>query len=172
MTTAAISDYRSASSLGCGFVAAVLAGAACLFAAAEWPVIVIAASVAGILAARFGEPFWASIARRLGAPLLAKSAVVLSLALAVPYGWFLGLILYGLYGPSPRSCSTAEMFALLAGAGIVAPLAILLVVAIARFRAGTGADRRIWRAVSWLAVASLLIAVGTNWVVLFRLFIA
>jgi hypothetical protein len=85
--------------------------------------------------------------------------------LAAPYSWFLGLILFNLYGPARRPCSTSEMFGLIGGAVVVAPIAILLVAAIARFRAGIAAQR-VWRAVSWLAVASLLVAVGTNWVIL------
>jgi uncharacterized membrane protein YjjP (DUF1212 family) len=59
--------------LGCGFVAGALAGAICLFNSADWPVMVIAGLVGGILAARFGERFWTAITQWLGAPLLAKS---------------------------------------------------------------------------------------------------
>ena len=154
--------------LGCGFVAGALAGAICLFNAVDWPVMVIAGLVTGILAASFGERLWASLARWLGPPLLAKLSAVLGLVLAAPYCWFLGPILYNLYGPAPRPCSTSEMFGLIGGAVVVAPLAILLVTAIARFRDGI-AVQRVWRAVSWLAAVSLLVAIGANWFILVRL---
>ena len=154
--------------LGCGFVAGILAAGICVFNAFEWPVIVIAGSVAGILAANFGERLWTSLARRLGPPRLAKLSVVLGLVLAAPYCWFLALVLYSLYGPTPRPCSTSEMFGLIAGAVVVAPLAILLVAASARFRKAIP-TQRVWRAISWLAVAALLAAVGVNWVILVRL---
>jgi len=166
-TTQPAADSDRPPNLGCGFVAGALAGATCLFTGGDWPVLGIAGLVAGILGARFGEHFWRSLAKWIQSPLLAKSSAVLGLGLAVPYAGFLALILYGLYGPTPKPCGTPEVLALTAGAVVVAPIAVLLVVANARFRAALPAQRA-WQAASWLAVVSLLVAVGTNWVILLR----
>lgn len=57
-------DDRRAN-FGCGFVAGALAGATCLLTAADWPKVVIAGLVVGLLAAWFGERFWTSIAHWL-----------------------------------------------------------------------------------------------------------
>jgi len=100
--------------------------------------------------------------------LLATLSVLFGLGLATAYGGFLAYLLYRFYGPVPGRCGTAEVGALAGGAVVVAPIAILLVVAIVRFRTRISAQR-VWRAVSWLAVVLLLVTAGTNWVVLFRI---
>jgi hypothetical protein len=58
-----IDSHDRHANFGCGFVVGALAGATCLLTAADWPVVVIAGVVAGLLAARFGERFWTSMAR-------------------------------------------------------------------------------------------------------------
>jgi hypothetical protein len=166
--TQPIDDADRRPNLGCGFVAGALAGATCLFTVTDWSVMVIAGLVAGILGARFGERLWRSLARWIQPARLAKLSAVLGLGLAVPYGGFLARLLYRLYGPAHEHCGTPEVLALTAGAVVVAPLAVLLVVAMARYRAGIAAHRA-WQAVSCLAVVALLLAVGANWLVFLRL---
>lgn len=100
--------------------------------------------------------------------LLAKSAAVLGLGWAAFYGWLLASVLSSLYSPVRGFCATPEVIALTGGAVVVAPIALLLVFAMARLRAGI-TERRNWRAISLLAGVALLGAVGTNWLVLLRL---
>ncbi len=101
-------------------------------------------------------------------PLPAKLSAVLGLGLAVPYSGLLALILYHLYGPGQHGyCATPEVGALALGAVVVAPIAMLLAVVIARFRKRIPAQRG-WQSVSWLAVVLLLVAAGTNWAILVR----
>jgi hypothetical protein len=57
-------DDRRAN-FGCGFLAGALAGATGLLTAADWPFIVLAGLVVGVLAARYGGRFWTSMAQWL-----------------------------------------------------------------------------------------------------------
>jgi hypothetical protein len=105
---------------------------------------------------------------RQRSPLPAKVSAVLGLGLAAFYCSSLAILLYSIYGPGHGRCGTGQVGALALGAVVVAPIALLLVFAIARFRAGIPA-RRIWQAIASLAVVALLVAVGINWFILFRL---
>ncbi len=102
-------------------------------------------------------------------PATARFAIVLASAFAGAYGWPLVSIMRRLWFPEPgRRCGTPEVFALLAGAVIVAPLALLLAAIQPAMRRAL-ADRPLWRALSYTALVVLVLLVVANWVALIKL---
>ena len=102
-------------------------------------------------------------------PRAARIAIVAACVLAAVYSWPLGSILLRLYFPEPgRYCGTPEVFALLAGAVVVAPAALLLGAIQIPARRELQ-DRPPWRTASLAALALLLSLVLANWLALIKL---
>lgn len=98
-----------------------------------------------------------------------RAAIVLASAFAAAYAWPLVSILCRLWFPEPgRRCGTPEVVALLAGAVIVAPLALLLAAIQPAMRRALP-ERPLWRALSYIAVVVLILLVVANWVSLIKL---
>ena len=111
---------------------------------------------------------WASFRQRPH-PTAARVAIVVATALAAVYGWPLGSIIHRLHFPEPgRYCGTPEVFALLAGAVMVAPSALLLAATQpAARRALYG--RPLWRTTSFAALVALSVLAVANWLALIEL---
>ena len=102
-------------------------------------------------------------------PTAARIVVVFASVLVVAYGWPLGNILLRLYFPEPgRYCGTPEVMALLVGAVIVAPAALLLAAAQVSIR-GALPERTLWRPLSYTALVALPLLVVANWIAFIKL---
>jgi hypothetical protein len=102
-------------------------------------------------------------------PTAARIGIVVAGALVAVYGWLLGSLVLHVDLPEPgRYCGTPEAFALLTGAVIVAPAALLLgAVQIPARRELHG--RPSWRTAAVAALALLLLLVLVNWLALIKL---